>query len=50
MFIPDVPPEVEIQLARCEYITGKVIDNIEDEPEDDGSTKGLSAKANYAVL
>eukprot|EP00604_Paraphysomonas_vestita_P003315 CAMPEP_0174820228 /NCGR_PEP_ID=MMETSP1107-20130205/3919_1 /TAXON_ID=36770 /ORGANISM="Paraphysomonas vestita, Strain GFlagA" /LENGTH=426 /DNA_ID=CAMNT_0016035151 /DNA_START=1028 /DNA_END=2308 /DNA_ORIENTATION=- len=50
IFIPDVPPEVEIQLARSEYITGKVIDNIEDEPEEEGNSQGLSAKANYAVL
>lgn len=32
-FIPDVPVEVDIQLARQDYITGKVLDNIEDEDE-----------------
>ena len=32
-FIPDVPAEVEIQLARQEYIVGKVLDNVEDEDE-----------------
>lgn len=33
--IPDVPPEVEIQLKRQEYILGKVLDNIQDENDDD---------------
>lgn len=32
--IPDVPPEVDIQLKRQEYILGKVLDNIQDEDDD----------------
>jgi hypothetical protein len=32
--IPDVPAEVDIQLARQEYIIGKVLDNIQDEDDD----------------
>jgi hypothetical protein len=38
------------QLSRNEYLTGKVIDNIEDEPDDDEVAGSLSTKANYAVL
>jgi hypothetical protein len=38
------------QLSRNEYLAGKVIDNIEDEPDDDELPTSLSAKANYAVL
>jgi hypothetical protein len=41
---------LSLQLGRNEYLNGKVIDNIEDEDDDDGSPRGLSAKANYAVL
>jgi len=33
-FIPDVPPEVTIQLERQDYIIGKVLDNIQDEDDD----------------
>jgi hypothetical protein len=29
MAVPDVPPEVEIQLDRQEYLRGKILDNIE---------------------
>ena len=37
--IPDEPAWVTIQTARQEYITGKIIDNVEDEDEDAINTK-----------
>lgn len=47
--VPDVPPEVDIQLKRQEYLVGKVLDNIQDEDEE-GLTQGLSTKVDYTVL
>lgn len=41
--IPDVPESVQIQLARSEYINGKVMDNIQDEDD------SLLAKNNFQV-
>jgi hypothetical protein len=38
--IPDIPPEVELQVERAEYIEKKLIEKMPDEAEDDvrGST------------
>ena len=33
--IPDIPMEVETQLARQEFLMSKVIGNLEDDQEDD---------------
>ncbi len=46
--IPDVPAEVEIQLARQEYIVGKVMDNVVDEDDSD-LTKNLFIVPVYLV-
>lgn len=45
--IPDVPTEVDIQLARNEFITGKVFDNIEDDDDNFITASGLVP--NYIV-
>jgi len=37
--IPDEPEWVKIQVARQQYIAGKVIDNVDDEDEDAINTK-----------
>jgi hypothetical protein len=33
--IPDVPEEIEIQLARTEFITSKIIDKVADDDTSD---------------
>ena len=47
--IPDVPAEVEIQLARQEYIVGKVLDNIPDDDDDDLLDKQSIRIPDFAV-
>lgn len=65
MAVPDVPPEVEIQLDRQDYLRGKILDNIEvgvafclfdrivnlllQDEDEEGLKKGLSTKADYFV-
>lgn len=46
--VPDVPEEVEIQLARQDYIVDKVLHNVQDE-DDDGLIKDVSAKLDYTI-
>ncbi len=46
--IPDTPAEVDIQLARTEYIVGKVLDNVVDEDDAD-LTKNLFVVPSFLV-
>ena len=46
--IPDEPSDVTIQIKRQEYITGKVLDDIQDE-DDDELIKGIDTKLDYTI-
>jgi hypothetical protein len=44
-----VPKEVAIQLARQEFITEKIIHNINDHEEDEGSIAGIRIYPKFLV-